>query len=117
MPTVDEMLKDVNQSIIQKYIANPLLINGFKFDMRLYVLLTSIDPLMIYIYRDGLSRFATEPYHTDSLGIKNNCIHLTNSKVNKDNTDSYGDNGDPFSGFLWTLRYKFMHTILNFIET
>jgi hypothetical protein len=71
MPTVDEMLKDMNQSIIQKYIANPLLINGYKFDMRLYVLLTS------------LARFATEPYSTDSIDIRNNCIHLTNEKVNK----------------------------------
>ena len=103
MPTVDEMLKDVNQSIIQKYIANPLLINGFKFDMRLYVLLTSIDPLMIYIYQDGLARFATEPYSTNSMNIKNNCIHLTNAKVNKCSTEYFAENEDHFSGFKWTL--------------
>ena len=103
MPDIDEKVKDVDQAIVQEYIANPLLINGHKFDMRLYVLITSVDPLMIYIYKDGLARFATEPYSTDSMTIRNNCIHLTNSKVNKDNTDSYGDNDDIFSGFLWTL--------------
>jgi len=104
MPCVDENIKDVDQAIVQKYIHNPFLINGHKFDMRFYVLITSVDPLMIYLYKDGLARFATEPYNTDCMGIKNNCIHLTNSKVNKDNTESYGDhNEDPFSGFLWTL--------------
>ena len=104
IPNVDENLKNVDQAIVQKYIGNPFLINGHKFDMRFYVLITSVDPLMIYIYKDGLARFATEPYNTDSLSIKNNCIHLTNSKVNKDNTDSYGnDDDDPFSGFLWTI--------------
>ena len=71
--------------------------------MRLYVLITSVDPLIIYIYKDGLARLATEPYSTESIDIKNNCIHLTNCKVNKENTESYGGNGDPFSGFKWTL--------------
>ena len=75
------MLKEVDTTIVQRYIANPLLINGHNFDMRLYILLTSVDPLMIYIYKDGIARFATEPYDTDSLNIKNNCIYLTNAKI------------------------------------
>ena len=66
---VDEMLKDVNQSIVQDHIANPLIINGHKFEMGLYVLMPSIDPLMSYIYKDGLARFATESHNTNSLDI------------------------------------------------
>jgi hypothetical protein len=103
IPTIDEKVKDVDQAIVQKYIANPLLINGHKFDMRLYVLITSVDPLMIYIYKDGLARFATEPYNSESTSIKNNHIHLTNAKVNKDDTEYFGEVGNPFSGFKWTL--------------
>ena len=66
---VDEMLKEVNQSIVQDPIANPLIINGHKFEMGLYVLMPSIDPLMSYIYKDGLARFATESHNTNSLDI------------------------------------------------
>ena len=35
---------------------------SLQFDIRVYVLLTSVDPLVAYIYDDGLVRIATEPY-------------------------------------------------------
>ena len=48
--------------VISRYIDNPLLLFGHKFDLRIYVVMTSYDPLKIYIYREGLVRFATEKY-------------------------------------------------------
>ena len=51
--------------VVGKYIDNPLLINGHKSDLRLYVLVTSYDPLIIYLYEDGLVRYNSEvPVHT-----------------------------------------------------
>jgi tubulin polyglutamylase TTLL5 len=48
--------------VVSEYIDSPLLFNGFKFDLRIYVAITSINPLRIYIYEDGLTRFATSKY-------------------------------------------------------
>ena len=80
------------------YIDNPLLIDGFKFDLRVYVALTSINPLRIYMYEEGLARFATHKYQAHATNSK--CYqftHLTNYSLNKysvafqNNTDAAKD--------------------------
>ena len=48
--------------IIQRYLSNPYLINGRKFDLRIYVYVSSYDPLCIYIYDNGLVRFASSKW-------------------------------------------------------
>ncbi|XP_066463751.1 tubulin polyglutamylase TTLL5 isoform X1 [Eleutherodactylus coqui] len=73
--------------LVSRYVSNPLLIDGFKFDVRLYVLITSYDPLVIYLYEEGLTRFATVRYDRAIKNIKNQFMHLTNYSVNKRSTD------------------------------
>ncbi|XP_033326033.1 tubulin monoglutamylase TTLL4 [Megalopta genalis] len=68
--------------IVQRYISRPRLINGSKFDLRLYVLVTSINPTRIYIYKEGLVRFASVRY-IRGVNLSDKCMHLTNTSVNK----------------------------------
>jgi tubulin polyglutamylase TTLL6/13 len=49
---------------------------------------TSVSPLRLYLYEEGLARFATERYevpHTDN--IDNEWVHLTNYAINKDHSN------------------------------
>ena len=48
--------------IVQEYIDKPLLVDGYKCDLRIYVLVTGADPLRIFLYNDGLLRMGTERY-------------------------------------------------------
>ena len=52
-------LDKYSQLVVSQYVDNPLLINGFKFDLRIYVGITSVYPLRMYIYEEVLARFAT----------------------------------------------------------
>ena len=72
--------------IITKFISNPDLINNKKYDLRLYVLLSGIKPLRIYLNKEGLVRRASENYNITEQTIKNKCIFLTNTAINKNNT-------------------------------
>ena len=45
-----------------RYIERPLLLDVYKFDLRLYLCVTSMNPLEAFIYREGFTRLSTEPY-------------------------------------------------------
>lgn len=57
-------------------------------------MITSYDPLKIYVYKDGLVRFATEKYTSNPKSLKKRYIHLTNYSVNKKNEANYVENKD-----------------------
>lgn len=97
--------------IVQQYISNPCLLqNGHKFDLRIYVLLTNLDPLRLYVYKEGLVRFASSKYSTEDDGIIDQYMHLTNYFINKNNRD-YKVNNDCNSlhGSKWTLSSFWAH--------
>ena len=105
--------------VVGKYIDNPLLINGHKSDLRLYVLVTSYDPLLIYIYEEGLVRFATVKYDNTGKNLWNPCMHLCNYSINKYHSD-YIKSADPDlddQGHKWSLSAFLKHLKANNIDT
>ena len=45
--------------LVSKYLSKPHLLRGYKYDMRIYILVTSFEPLRAYIFQSGLVRLAT----------------------------------------------------------
>jgi len=70
---------------VQEYLANPLLINKKKFDLRVYVLVLNIgsEPLC-FISDESMARFCTEPYSKPTSANMHILLsHLTNYSLNK----------------------------------
>lgn len=69
---------------MQEYHPKPYLLDGYKFDLRLYVLVNYCDPLRVMIFRDGLVRLSTAPYEAPAAGnLDVVTMHLTNYSINK----------------------------------
>jgi tubulin polyglutamylase TTLL1 len=73
--------------VISRYLDNPMLIGGKKFDLRIYVLVTSYRPLRVYQYVHGFARFCNAKYNNDMGDLDNPFIHLTNVAIQKHNED------------------------------
>lgn len=92
--------------VIARYIDNPLLIGGKKFDLRLYVLVTSFRPLKCYMFRPGFCRFCTVKYNTNVNELDNMFVHLTNVSIQK-----HGEEYNSVHGGKWTI-----HNLRIFLE-
>ncbi|EFC44955.1 tubulin tyrosine ligase, partial [Naegleria gruberi] len=87
------------QYVISKYINAPLLVGGKKFDLRMYVLVTSYRPLKAYVYKEGFARFCTAKYTNDIEDVDNMFIHLTNVAIQK-----HGDDYNDKHGGKWNIK-------------
>lgn len=104
--------------IVQYYIEKPLLIKKRKFDIRLYVLVSSIEPMRIYMHSAGMARFCTHPY------VENSCpsdlyMHLTNFSLNKDDKDFKRSDGvhEDVDDSKWTIGFFMNYCESNGIDT
>ena len=89
-------LMEPDTFVVQHYINNPLLIGNRKFDIRLYVLVTSFQPLIVYIHEKGFCRFSQSFYSNDYSDLS---IHATNVAIQK--TQS---NYDASIGCKWNIN-------------
>ncbi len=83
--------------VVQRYIEKPYLIGGKKFDIRVYVLVTSYAPMKVWLYRSGFARFSNTRFSLDS--ISDTFVHLTNVAIQKTAPDY-----DPEKGCKWSLQ-------------
>ena len=54
---------------MQKYITNPYLLEGHKFDFRIYMLIASTNPLIVY-YHDGFLKVSLHLFDANSKEVK-----------------------------------------------
>ena len=64
-------------SIVQEYVANPLLLEKRKFDLRAYILIAKTAPYYLVFYHDGYVRRAVREF--DIHGSRE--VHLTNTDI------------------------------------
>ena len=72
--------------MVQGYLHRPHLMDQRKYVLRLYVLITSIEPLRVYLYDQGFAKLASCEYTLDDRS--NPYIHQTNPDVNARNADA-----------------------------
>ena len=78
-------------AVVQDYVDDPLTIEGRKFDLRLYMLLRSVDPPVAYLCDEGMVRLCAEEYSKPNRkNMKQGCMHLTNYAINKKHADFDG---------------------------
>jgi len=92
-----------DKAIITKYISNPFLIEGKKFDIRLYVVITSFNPLKIYLNNEGIIRIASEKFSLSVTEIENPFIHLTNFAINEKNIKFNMNDKENFNSNIWNF--------------
>ncbi|XP_034446414.1 probable tubulin polyglutamylase TTLL9 isoform X4 [Hippoglossus hippoglossus] len=68
-----------------------------KFDLRIYILVTSYVPLKAWLYRDGFARFSSTRFSLRTIDDK--YMHLTNVAVQKTAPDY-----DPEKGCKWQMQ-------------
>ena len=88
-----------NQTVIQKYIENPLVIKGRKFDIRQWVLVTNFNPLNVYLFDTPYIRFGAEEYHIDDF--KNIFSQLTGNSIAK---HSEKFDSSEIEGDMWEIE-------------
>ena len=100
-------------TVVQDYVANPLLVGGRKAHVRLYLMITSIAPLRAYFWRQGIVRLAPEAYRPAPGWLDRPGIHITNTALHKDHPElrlSQDPQADD-AGNVWSLSGYIRHIV------
>ena len=96
--------------IAQDYVKNPYLIKGRKFAIRIYALVSSYNPVRVYLFQGGTAKIALRKYTTDP-----NSFHLTSVHTEHTRPDRHRDDlkaelaADIGEKGWWTVDKLFLH--------
>ena len=62
--------------VLQEYMMNPMLYKGHKFDMRIWAVVTSLDPLRVHMLSTGVPKVSQWAYSKAPKDVKEQCIHV-----------------------------------------
>lgn len=88
-----------DSALVQEYLEKPLTINGFKFDLRMYVFVSDLRCKdgsfpRVFLHHEGLTRFCTTRYEPpNEANMADNTLHLSNYSVNKWSTQFVKEEG------------------------
>ena len=77
--------KSKRDGIAQFYIERPLLVEGRKFDIRVYWLIARVQPFLSLYHPDAYCRLCLNKYNADDLDDVTQ--HLTNQAIQKQNKE------------------------------
>jgi tetratricopeptide (TPR) repeat protein len=91
--------------VVQRYVDRPYLIDGRKGHLRIYALITSVQPLRAYVYDEGIVRFAPEPYDLRPERLGDISMHVTNTALHEGRADLVisEDPNVEDAGAIWSL--------------
>ena len=88
------LVQEFKNVVVQRYLKNPCLINGRKFDLRCFMVIICCKPYFVYS-QDGYARISLNEYTTESFGRAetledgsttdwpSRITHLTNLSIQK----------------------------------
>ena len=100
--TTKEEIPTDQEYVTQRYITNPFLVDGRKFHLRLYLVITNMQPLRALVHKEGLVLFAASNYSSQIETYHDLSIHLTNAAVAERNNRQSVSNSMLLSE-LWSL--------------
>ena len=85
--------------VVQKYIENALLIQGRKFDIRQWAIVSCWNPLTVWFYSDCYLRFCVHEFSLEAEKLNDRFVHLANNAVSSKSKD-FKSTG--IEGNMWT---------------
>jgi len=94
---IDEMLTNKSacypigktKPIAQEFVTDVLLLEGYKITLRVYAVISSVDPLRVYIFPNGLVRMCSKKYNTEINSLKDQFVHIDSIDINYVNEEIF----------------------------